>query len=72
MCGKLYEHELQGNTEDENTIRVGRGVDDWTGKRKEGMGSGSLEHLTSPLSYFLKVLGILKRGTSHPSKVLSP
>ena len=38
MCGKLYEHELQGNTEDENTIRIGRGVDDWIEKRKGGNG----------------------------------
>ena len=71
MCGKLYEREFQGNTEDENAVREGRSVDDWIGKRKGRMGSGSLEHLTSRLSYFLKVLGVLKRGASHPSKVLS-
>lgn len=48
------------------------------GREKGGKwGSGSLQHLTSPvfssLSHFLNlVLGPLKLGASHPSKVYLP
>ena len=48
MCGKLYEHELQGNTEYENTIRIGRGIDDWIEKRKvlcPKTGKGDFDHV---------------------------